>query len=761
MSSLSKRPRSSLLVKACCAVVLAAACAPVTPPIPEPKPEPGPLRAQVATRLLEVPVGIAMGGYLRSRPRTDPGSPWAKQLPASQGVHTEPTARALVLDNGAATVAFVRLDTCLTSPTLRSRVLASLAEAGATVDVFLHASHTHAGPARLLGPARLGSATGTDFVSLVMDGYDAETEARMADAVVAAILEARAGLVPVAVGVATVDGGDFNNDRRCANDPVYGRDFRDTDFTVVRLDEVTATGARPLTALVHFAMHGTVLGSGNTLLSTEVTGAVELAAGDLLGVPVMYVQGAAGDVSPRGSPLGHSSLQGMERQGRAAAKRVAEAFARATPGAPKAVSRLEFLQRGVLLTREAIGYGEGEFTEAPAIQCQAGGPGECGAIKSEPKDVVCLPLEPRKPFRTTLTLLRVDELLFLSLPGEPSTGFARKAQAALAPLDAGTALPVGYAQDHYGYLLEEDDWLRGGYEPTVSPWGWKFGAYLLAELERFVATVDEPQAAPDLPPVAPVTPRTPSDAAGAPAIITEPLDAPRLAVHALVFEGGDPSLGLPRVALEVETSGGFVPAQASATRAVVNGPEVLLRYAASPTFVAAPEATARTHTWTARFETVPSTPTGRYRLVVTGTTQRAGAAQPYRLESRVFSVSASAAGRLAIARLADGRLAVEARFPPNPAREVDGDPVGGWRSWDDDSNPNEGARLRGGQLTGTLRDPGGTSAPVTLAWSDTEARYVGPLVSQPGTWTLDVGADGLVDAWGNGAPAGVVTLVVP
>ena len=70
--------------------------------------------------------------------------------------------------------------------------------------------------------------------------------------------------------------------------------------------------------------------------------------------------------------------------------------------------------------------------------------------------------------------------------------------SALAPLGATTVLPVGYAQDHYGYLLEEDDWLRGGYEPTVSAYGWKFGPYLLAQLEDFVATIDGPQEAPDL-----------------------------------------------------------------------------------------------------------------------------------------------------------------------------------------------------------------------------------------------------------------------
>ena len=82
MPSLRSIALTSLLVLTAC-----------PPPKPPPPPEPGPLLAGVATRRFDLPVGIALGGYLRSRPATDPGSAWAKQFPASQGIHTDPTAR--------------------------------------------------------------------------------------------------------------------------------------------------------------------------------------------------------------------------------------------------------------------------------------------------------------------------------------------------------------------------------------------------------------------------------------------------------------------------------------------------------------------------------------------------------------------------------------------------------------------------------------------------------------------------------------------
>jgi|GEM_PF-759209 neutral ceramidase len=725
---------------------------PVTPP----PPEPGPLRAGVATRKLDQPVGIAMGGYLRNRPASDPGSPWAQQFPASRGVHTEPTVRVVALTNGLTRVAFIRLDTTIVSPTLRSRLIASLSAAGESAKVFLFATHTHAGPARFMPPARLGSSTGTDFVSLVMDHYDAELEAHLTDAIVAATTGAFASLVPVSVGVSTIEAGDFNNDRRCENDPIYGHDFRDTAMTMIRLDEVDAAGqpVKPLTALMHYAMHGTVLPSDNTLQSTEAPGALELYASDAVGVPVMYVQGAAGDVSPAGSPFGHSDLQQLERQGRAAAKLAAAAYAQAAPGAAPAKQRLDFLERGVSTTREAIGYAMGEFPEYGGIQCAAGGPGACGAVKSEPKDVVCLPLARRPAGKTPLSMLRIgDELLLLSLPGEPGTGLSRKIQAALAPLGATRALTVGYSQDHFGYLLEEDDWLRGGYEPTVSAYGWKFGPYLLSEVEAFVASIDQSQPPADVLEVTAPTFRSLTDSMAAPSVVTEPQDGERLSTHVFEFEGGDPGLGLPQVSLERREGAGFVPVMASATRAVINGPELLIRYASEPTFKADPTATVRRHRWTVQFETVPSAALGEYRLVARGVAKVGGAKSSYELISRGFTVTKSTAvvGRARMTM--DGRFALEARFPPNPtvhAADID-DVVLNYRVRDLNSDPRVGALARGAMgssVQGALINPDSSMSAVTLTWSDAEAAWVSaPLAA--GTYRFDVAAGGVVDAQGN------------
>lgn len=754
----------SLVVAVSSFVVLLSAC----PPPPAPSPTPGPLRAGTATRLIDQPVGIAMGGYLRTRPGSDPGSPWSKQFPASRGVHTEPTARALALTNGVSRVALVRLDTTIVSPTLRSRVRTMLAATGETANVFLYATHTHAGPSRFMPPAHLGDPNGTDFVALVMDHYDVEVELRLTNAIVAAITEAFSALEPVSVGVSKIDASAFNNDRRCENDPIYGHDFRDTDATVIRFDVVDANGApvRPLTALVHYAMHGTMLGSDNTLQSTEITGGLELYSSDLIGVPIQYLQGAAGDVSPAGSPVGHSQLASIERQGRVVAKLVQQAFVAAAPGNAASAMRLEFFERGVLIDRATMGYAQGEFPESGGLQCAAGGPGPCGAVKSEPKDVICLPLERKRPFRTALSILRLgDDLLLFSLPGEPGTGLTRKMEASLASLGASKTLPIGYAQDHFGYLLEEDDWLRGGYEPTVSAFGWKFGPYLLSEYEQFAATLEQSQTPPDVAPLTELTaPRTITNSLTAPNIVTEPLDGPRNTTHVFVFEGGDPAFGLPRVALQQRVVAEFEPVMASPTRPVINGPELMLRYEATPRFRDDETATTRRHLWTVRFETIPSTPLADYRLVVRGRAKTNGTDASYELVSRAFTVTRSTTSNVTLRVGAGDRLTVEARFPPNPtqyASDID-DVIGNYRVRDDDADPSLGAHLHpaaDASFTAPVRLPDQTTSMMTFRWSDTALAWVGDVVTQSGGYEVTLQSNTVSDAHGNNNGA-LLTLTV-
>ena len=52
---------------------------------------------------------------------------------------------------------------------------------------------------------------------------------------------------------------------------------------------------------------------------------------------------------------------------------------------------------------------------------------------------------------------------------------------------------VRYAQDHGGYLLRPEDWLSGGYEPSISFWGPLEGEYVAEQTAAVMAMAMTPE----------------------------------------------------------------------------------------------------------------------------------------------------------------------------------------------------------------------------------------------------------------------------
>lgn len=731
-------------------LLLVVACAP-GPTMPQG----GPLRAGVSEVVIDVPVGAPTGGYSRAKPDDDPGSRWANSFPATKGVHTDAQARAIVFATENTRVALIRLDVCLITPSLRARVRKKLDAAQEPAGFVLQATHTHGQVARFFQPVHIGTASGPDFVAFGMDTYDPELEERIASAAAQSALEAFSRLGRVSVGSAAVEAAQLNSDRRCENDPLYGADFRDTKLTVVRVDEVDEGGApvRPLAALVHFSVHGTVMSGSNPLLTTDVSGAIETAAGDLLGVPVVFLQGAAGDVSPKGGQ-GFDGTQRLEWLGLTARPLIAQAFDEAKPGPAPAQARLLQVDRGVPLSREGLGYPRGQFPEHGGIGCMVGGRSCAAPVLTPPEEgaLLCGPVEPRPRLRTQLTLVQVEDVAFVTLPGEPTTEIGRKAAAALAPLGTKTNLVLGYAQDHYGYLLEQDDFLRGGYEPTVSPWGWRFGGFLVDEVGRLVAERAASQEKPTDPELPDVVARVPDESEASPAVVSEPPDQPRAGLVRFSFTGGDPGLGTPRVAVEREEGGRFVPVMAAPNRAMVNGPEVIRRHAATPSVAAMPTAVVRRHEWTALWETLPATPLGRYRLVATGRAKVQGTVQTYRLESVPFSLTpATSVTQLFVRPLGARRVSLSFRYAPNPQRFERGEPVANFRLRELDGRPDVGQLVREGRVQLEASVGAGPVMRLEAPWDAAVGGYVVTLPgADPGPWELTLEPGALSDGLGNG-----------
>ncbi len=247
----------------------------------------------------------------------------------------------------------------------------------------------------------------------------------------------------------------------------------------------------------------------------------------------------------------------------------------------------------------------------------------------------CLPM-PDDPMvhQTFLTVARIGPAVLATLPGEPHAEVGLYLRNVLGGLDSSSKVFVlGYSQAYLGYIMREDDWRGGGYEPSMAIWGWRFADFAIGAATALLQTLVDPgrpfpyaEAAPLAWSTPAFTPREAEASATSPAVLSAPptvLDAGETAV--VVFAGGDPWLGTPMIVLESERDGAFAPHETvPGTRLTSLGPYVTLELAVEPPYEASLAPTTRAFRWTARIPTARevSTPgfplSGRFRVRVEG-----------------------------------------------------------------------------------------------------------------------------------------------
>lgn len=328
--------------------------------------------------------------------------------------------------------------------------------------------------------------------------------------------------------------------------------------------------------------------------------------------------------------------------------------------------------------------------------------------------------------RTTVTALRLGDHVIGTLPGEVSILLADLVRARTpAP---GRTIVVGYAQGHVGYLLRPEDWVLGGYEPSVTFWGpleaEMIAERLLALLPLALTPAREDAAAGGTTRVAvrTVTDVLPLDAlaldagsvpaevplgswsrTGTPGAAQPNARYPRVAgIATFVWYGDDPLVHTPRVALQRETAAGFVDVVRRSGRPVIDG-ELVLSYTPSPLVRGAGP---QRHVWIAEWQTVPwlgastpagpvdaladraALPLGRYRFMVAGAS--------WELASEPFTVVPGGLVATGVRRAAGVVQLTAALHAPR-----------GWRLLDPVLPSNRPVPLRARAVTVELRDAGG------------------------------------------------------
>lgn len=366
-----------------------------------------PLCVGSAERDITPAVGGWLAGFGLARASTAVGSPLK--------------VRALVIAIGGRSLAIVGID-----------VLGAMREdidwikrglpGFANGDVFVCASHTHAGP----------DLIGLWGCYLLSSGRDRDYLVQLRDAVAAAVAEAAANAAPARfrLGEAQLPpAGLIKNANRAG---VFDR-------RLVVLHAEAVDGGAPLGTLLHLACHPEVLPRHNTTISADFVGALcdeWRARGHGQAV---FANGALGAmISPAVQPRDDTGVRAFA----ASACAVAEQALLAAE--PLAVDAIEVRRRDVYLPLVSAAFRLGRLTTVLQRELFDG------------------------EARSTVGYLRLGAFEAVALPGEAEPAFAERIRA---ELQRPRLVVLGLCDDEVGYLMRDQEAIdpEFAYERSVSP----------------------------------------------------------------------------------------------------------------------------------------------------------------------------------------------------------------------------------------------------------------------------------------------------
>ncbi|MBA2565877.1 MAG: neutral/alkaline non-lysosomal ceramidase N-terminal domain-containing protein [Gemmatimonadetes bacterium] len=391
---------------------------------------------------LDLPPGLPLGGYLN-------------RAGLATGTHDPITATAAVFGTPPDACAIVAVDLVAITEELALGVRDALRDEGfGHQAVLLAATHTHSGPGG--NEERLPGGFGY---------FREPITAALVGAVRNAVRGATASRVP-----ATLLASNGPVDGIASNRFFGGARAR----SVAAIAEARDESGRTLGLIVNYAVHPTVLAEDNLEYSADfvaaVRGALSVRVG---GAAVLYLNGAAGDLSTRGVRRS-STFEEAERLGRLLASQLEPLLERATP-----VSDSPMRTHAIDLSVEARELPTPSQAEslvaslAERLEMVRADSGHAGVeLRGAENDLVgarvaaAMARQMRGAHRDLrLHGLRIGDLLFLGIPAELFSELGEKIRRrSPAPY----CYVVGYAGGYVGYVLADDAVGQKRYEALVS-----------------------------------------------------------------------------------------------------------------------------------------------------------------------------------------------------------------------------------------------------------------------------------------------------
>lgn len=403
---------------------------------------------------LSIPEGRLRCGLARVRLTPQKQAPLAgyaaRRGRPSQGVHDDLYVRVLLLDNGQQKVALVTTDLLFITQELREAVIRKIERGEKRLGIhvmdhlLLAATHNHSGVG--------GYMDNWVFEKAALGPYDREVFDYLVRQVATAVLLAGRHWVPARLGVGRGWARGLNVNRRRKGDST------DPELRMIRLDDAEG---KTLAYVLNFSAHPTLLGPQNMQFSAEYPGQLARALGEgggtltgqgpsqetmTFGGPlVLFFNGSLGDQAPYRIP-GYEGFDRVEKLGELLAERVRE------------VSN-DLPTKGSIRLR-AIG----QTFPLPGADVR----GALGRFSFLFNGLSHLLFVPDSAY---FQLILVDEALLVALPCEPGVEVGQDLQARLRSRGFPSPWIVAPANNYIGYLVEEEDYRRGGYEARISFYG--------------------------------------------------------------------------------------------------------------------------------------------------------------------------------------------------------------------------------------------------------------------------------------------------
>lgn len=334
--------------------------------------------------------------------------------------------------------------------------------------LLLAATHNHSGVG--------GYMDNWVFEKAALGPYDPEVFDHLVRQIATAVLQAGRQWVPARLGVGRGRARGLNVNRRRKGD------FTDPDLRMIRVDDEEG---KTLAYVLNFSAHPTLLGPRNMQFSADYPGQLARALGEgdgplpgrgplqetmTFGGPlVLFFNGSLGDQAPYRIP-GYEGFDRVEKFGELLAERVREI----SNGLPtKGSIRLKTI---------------GETFPLPGTDVR----GALGHFSFLFNGLAHLLFVPDSAY---FQMLLVDEALLVALPCEPGVEVGRDLQARLQSRGFSSSWIVAPANNYIGYLIEEEDYRRGGYEARISFYGPGMANWVKGKVLELAQGMNEPGSA--------------------------------------------------------------------------------------------------------------------------------------------------------------------------------------------------------------------------------------------------------------------------